>query len=214
LAAPVPLQEKVISRFADFTTPVSLRIGVGTYNINGGKHIRSIAYKDLSLADWLIESYKGTETPSLIDISDIPPKVEKPIDVYAIGFEEMVDLDAKNIVSASSDNAKAWAAELIKILDGFTLLTYHQLVGVCLFVFVRPEHASRIRDVAVENIKTGLGGAAGNKGAVGVRFNYLATSLAFVCSHFAAGQGNVSDRNADFDEAVKRLRCVPVALPL
>ena len=42
---------------------------------------------------------------------------EKVIDMYAIGFEEMVDLDAKNIVNASTENAKEWAIELGKTLN-------------------------------------------------------------------------------------------------
>ena len=105
--------------------------------------------------------------------------------MYAIGFEEMVDLDAKNIMNArysfaisqpqpettprldfSSENAKAWATELTKTLnrdEKFTLVTYQQLVGVCLYVFVRPELASQIRDVGVDCVKTGMGGATGNK---------------------------------------------------
>ena len=44
------------------------------------------------------------------------------------------------------------------------------------------------------------------KGSVAIRFNYFSTSLAFVCSHFAAHQNNISDRNADFEEAAKKLR--------
>ena len=30
----------------------------GTYNINGGKHFRSVVYKNVSLDDWLLDSYK------------------------------------------------------------------------------------------------------------------------------------------------------------
>ena len=74
---------------------------------------------------------------------------------------------------SSSENAKAWASELTKILnrdEKFTLVTYQQLVGVCLYVFVRPEFAPHIRDVAVDSVKTGMGGATGNKGAVAIRF--------------------------------------------
>lgn len=89
------------------------------------------------------------------------------IDIYAIGFEEMVDLDAKNIMNASKENAKEWALELGKTLNSreekYCLLTFHQLVGVCLYVFVRPQLASSIRDVLVEDVKTGMGGATGNK---------------------------------------------------
>ena len=40
---------------------------------------------------------------ALIDLSTDPKDEKKPIDVYAIGFEEMVDLDAKNIVNARLD---------------------------------------------------------------------------------------------------------------
>ena len=37
---------------------------------------------------------------ALIDLSESSTDEKKPIDIYAIGFEEMVDLDAKNIVNA------------------------------------------------------------------------------------------------------------------
>ena len=124
----------------------------------------------------------------LIDVSESPTDEKKPIDIYAIGFEEMVDLDAKNIMNASSDNAKGWASELHKILnrdEKFVLVTYYQLVGVCLYVFVKPELAPYIKDVAVDNVKTGMGGATGNKGAVAIRFRYHSTSLCFLCSLYS-----------------------------
>lgn len=35
---------------------MSARIAVGTYNVNGGKHFRSVVYKDLSLSDWLLDA--------------------------------------------------------------------------------------------------------------------------------------------------------------
>jgi hypothetical protein len=144
----------------------------------------------------------------LIDVSESPTDDKKPIDIYAIGFEEMVDLDAKNIVNASSDNAKGWASELTKILnrdEKYVLVTYLQLVGVCMYVFVKPELAPHIHDVSVDNVKTGMGGATGNKGAVAIRFRYYSTSMCFVCSHFAAGQNAISDRNNDYQEAVKQI---------
>ena len=84
---------------------------------------------------------------ALVDV-DEPPKDEKAIDIYAIGFEEMVDLDAKNIMNASKENAKEWALELTKTLcrdQSYCLITFHQLVGVCLYVFVRSELAGKIR---------------------------------------------------------------------
>ena len=39
---------------------------------------------------------------------------------------------------------------------------------------------------------------AGNKGGVAIRLECFDSSLCFVCSHFASGQSNVAERNADF----------------
>ena len=74
----------------------------------------------------------------------------KKVDFYAVGFEEMVDLDTKNIVSASGENARQWSLELESTLNkspglSYSLVTYTQLVGVCLYVFVRSELASQVR---------------------------------------------------------------------
>ena len=33
-------------------------MAVGTYNINGGKHFRSVVYKNVSLDDWLLDPHK------------------------------------------------------------------------------------------------------------------------------------------------------------
>lgn len=66
--------------------------------------------------------------------------------------------------TCSSENAKAWATELQKVLSRdreYVAVTYVQLVGVCLYLFIRKEHAPFIRDVAVDSVKTGLGGATG-----------------------------------------------------
>jgi hypothetical protein len=51
-------------------------------------------------------------------------------------------------VNASKENGKEWAVELAKTLnrsEKYCLLTFHQLVGVCLYVFVRPHLAPFIR---------------------------------------------------------------------
>ena len=61
----------------------------------------------------------------------------RKVDFYAVGFEEMVDLDTKNIVSTSGENARLWSQELLQTLNkdpdmSYSLVTYTQLVGVCL----------------------------------------------------------------------------------
>lgn len=132
----------------------------------------------------------------------------EPIDIVAVGFQEIVDLNASNIMAASSDNAKAWAEELQRTLSRdhqYVLLTYQQLVGVCLYIFIRPQHAAHIRDLAVDCVKTGLGGTTGNKGAAAIRFVLYGTSICFVAAHFAAGQSQVTERNADYAEITRKI---------
>ncbi len=48
----------MVKRWEDYTVPKPLTVIVGTYNVNGGKHFRSVVYKDLSLSDWLLDAAK------------------------------------------------------------------------------------------------------------------------------------------------------------
>jgi phosphatidylinositol-bisphosphatase len=72
-------------------------------------------------------------------------------------------------------------------------------------VYVRSKIAKNIRDVATDCVKTGLGGATGNKGAAAIRFVLNGTSFCFVCAHFAAGQSQVAERNADYAEITRKI---------
>uniref|UniRef100_A0A673B658 Synaptojanin-1 n=1 Tax=Sphaeramia orbicularis TaxID=375764 RepID=A0A673B658_9TELE len=188
--------------YQKYTRPKQIRVCVGTWNVNGGKQFRSIAFRNQTLNDWLLDAPKKAGHPEFQDSK------ANPIDIFAIGFEEMVELNAGNIVSASTTNQKLWAAELQKNISRdhkYVLLASEQLVGVCLFVFIRPQHAPFIRDVAVDTVKTGMGGATGNKGGVAIRLLFHTTSICFVCSHFAAGQSQVKERNDDYNEITRRL---------
>ena len=56
-ASPSILQT-MVQRASEYTRPQSLRVSVATYNVNGGKHFRSILCKNVSLADWLLDAHK------------------------------------------------------------------------------------------------------------------------------------------------------------
>ena len=71
-----------------------------------------------------------------------------------------------------------------------------------------------VRDVYVEDVKTGLGGATGNKGTVGISLTYQASSFVFLCSHLAAGQKEIQERNSDAGDALKKLQFGNVRLDL
>ncbi|XP_066988660.1 synaptojanin-1 isoform X2 [Macrobrachium rosenbergii] len=219
LYAPINVLRHVCQRSEEYTASIPLRVAVGTYNVNGGKHFRSLAYKHLSLDDWLLDSKRNAVQSSLVDTT---PEEEdrdiRPPDVFAIGFEEIVDLNATNIVQNTqwSENAASWGKELQKVIsrdEKFVMVTWSQLVGVALFVYVNEKHANHIRGVSVESVKTGMQGATGNKGGVGIRLVVRNTSMAFVCSHFAAGQKEVNERNNDYDSIARKL-IFPLGVPL
>ncbi|KAJ7342137.1 hypothetical protein JRQ81_009088 [Phrynocephalus forsythii] len=185
----------------EFTKLKRVRVAMGTWNVNGGKQFKSNILGSSELTDWLLDS------PKLSGVSEFQDD-HCPADIFAVGFEEMVELNAGNIVNASTTNRKMWGEQLQKALSRthrYILLTSAQLVGVCLFIFVRPYHVPFIRDVAVDTVKTGMGGKAGNKGAVAIRFQFHSTSLCFICSHLTAGQSQVKERNEDYKEITQKL---------
>ncbi|KAK3104004.1 hypothetical protein FSP39_023595 [Pinctada imbricata] len=211
LHAPGAILHSMVTSQDEYIDINNLRVFVGTWNVNGGKHFRSVAHKHESISDWLLDAAKIHNEKNQ-DGVDRSVDWEKPIDVYAIGFEEMVDLNASNIVSVSTTNAREWQKELTKTLSRdhkYVVLTSVQLVGVVLYVFIRPQLAPFVRDVATDIVKTGLGGATGNKGGVAIRFLCHSTSLCFVCAHLAAGQSQVNDRNNDYQE-ISRKMCFPM----
>ncbi|KAH0624865.1 hypothetical protein JD844_032731, partial [Phrynosoma platyrhinos] len=141
-SASAKILKNMCENFYKYSKPKKIRICIGTWNVNGGKQFRSIAFRNQTLTDWLLDA------PKIAGVSEFQDRRSKPVDIFAIGFEEMVELNAGNIVSASTTNQKLWAAELQKTISRdykYVLLASEQLVGVCLFVFIRPQHAPFIR---------------------------------------------------------------------
>ncbi|XP_052606847.1 synaptojanin-2 isoform X2 [Peromyscus californicus insignis] len=161
-------------RQSEFTNFKRVQIAVGTWNVNGGKQFRSNLLGTAELTDWLLDA------PQLSGAVDSQGD-GSPADVFAVGFEEMVELSAGNIVNASTTNRKMWGEQLQKAISR--------------------SH----RDVAIDTVKTGMGGKAGNKGAVGIRFQFHSTSFCFICSHLTAGQSQVKERNEDYREITHKL---------
>ena len=119
----------------------TLRFWVGTWNINGGKQFRSIAHKHRgeAIEDWLLDIAHLTlerhpepsevcylpalrhESASATDPSTRSGGLERGFDVYIVGFEEMVDLNASNIFNTSLVNQREWGAYLHKLLNSANL---------------------------------------------------------------------------------------------
>ena len=118
--APPVVLRAMVRRWEDYTFQKPLTVIVGTYNVNGGKHFRSVVYKDLSLSDWLLDaakiarssckinlnfsnwswwSYSLVNVAALVSLEE-DAELDSPADIYAVGFQEIVDLNAGNIVAA------------------------------------------------------------------------------------------------------------------
>lgn len=116
--------------YQKYTKPKQIRVCVGTWNVNGGKQFRSIAFRNQTLNDWLLDApkmaglqeFQGTNVIVFLQLVQnhickccsflqfycacflciflFTDNKVNPIDIFAIGFEEMVELNAGNIVSA------------------------------------------------------------------------------------------------------------------
>ncbi|CAM9113698.1 unnamed protein product [Ectocarpus sp. 13 AM-2016] len=176
------ISDRLMEREGNFCRYPSVTVFCGTYNVAGKKS------EGEDLGPWLKQC---TGEP----------------DIYALGFQEIVDLNAVNVAvsdSKSQQRAAIWRQELEKFLSTkrsrYTLIEHRSLVGIVLFVYVRANHIQdgAVKDVQATTARVGMMGVMGNKGAVVVRLSLYDSTLCFVCAHMAAKRANVLGRNADF----------------
>jgi len=102
-----------------------------------------------------------------------------------------------------SHQYRAWRDHLIRVVDEmiphekYTLLHTANLVGLFTCILVKTSERVQIRDVCAAQVKLGMGGLHGNKGALIVRFFIDDSSLCFINCHLAAGQTQTVHRNND-----------------
>lgn len=126
-------------------------------------------------------------------------------DIYCIGFQEIVDLNAGNLL-VDHNAAKPWEEKIERTLkQQFSLVASRHLVGISLSVYVRRNLYAEVSNVEAETVGVGIMGVGGNKGAVGIRFNLYNSSICLINSHLAAHQHNSAGRNSDFLNICARL---------
>ncbi|KAI9747963.1 MAG: hypothetical protein M1815_003720 [Lichina confinis] len=140
-------------------------------------------------------------------------------DVLVFGFQELVDLEdtkltAKNLFRSSkrketpnheqiSAQYRAWRDYLTRMVreylpsESYYLLHTATMVGLFTCVFAKTCQSESVRDVQSADVKCGMAGLYGNKGALVVRFAVDDSSLCFVNCHLAAGQSHTTHRNND-----------------
>ena len=180
-------------RQRDFCNPTVFSIFCGTWNVSD----KTLDEKD-TLSDWLL------------------PKDQFVADLFAIGFQEMVELSTMNVVfdgSKSTDRAMYWQRKITETFLShklrYVLIDERHLVGNLLCLYAKAELAPFIRGVRGATTPIGIMGVMGNKGAVVIRFRYHNTTVCLVCSHLSANRDNVLGRNADVRNINERTALYP-----
>ena len=140
-------------------------------------------------------------------------------DIFVFGFQELVDLEDQKVTVKSffkskkkdtnelehmSRQYRAWRDHLTACIDdmmpksnSYLLLHTASLVGLFTCIFVKTSLRGRISHVHAADVKRGMGGYHGNKGALIVRMLIDDSSLCFINCHLAAGQTQTMHRNND-----------------
>lgn len=139
-------------------------------------------------------------------------------DIIVFGFQELVDLEDKTATAKRflkpkkkegsdqermSHQYRDWRDFLVRSLDDYMsgdlyhLLHTAPLVGLFTCIFVKADLRDRISNLSSAEVKRGMGGLHGNKGAIAVRFMIDDTSLCFINCHLAAGQSQANSRHTD-----------------
>lgn len=144
-----------------------------------------------------------------------------PPEILVFGFQEVIDLEggtmsAKSLLnfgkkkeSKNTDQQyqarvyREWRDQLARCISkylpqyDYTELHTSSMVGLLSCIFIRANERRNVSNPAGNEVKCGMGGRHGNKGALLYRFVLDSSSLCFVNCHLAAGQSATAHRNND-----------------
>ena len=168
----------------EFSEISNLKIYVATWNVGGAELIQD---KNLNLDSWLL------------------PKDNKIIpDMYFVGFQEVVELKASNIIMANKEKMEQilndWDLKInssIQKIGKYKKFSEMNLIGINFYCYVLESQFDKISKISKKRIKTGMGGTTGNKGSCCINFDYENTSISVVCSHLSAGPKKSKNRQKE-----------------
>ena len=210
------VEHQLALRASEFTETKELLLFAGTWNVNAKK-----PRDEADLGPWLLHRIKckggkagaeddadsGDEGAAASSGAASTQKQFKAPDIYVIGFQEIVDLNAGNLL-VDHRASEPWEQFILRTLERtgktYCKVTTVHLVGLSMVVFVKEKHLSAVSDVRVDDVGVGIMGVGGNKGAVLVKMKIYKTVFCFINSHLAAHQGAVKARNADYWNICRR----------
>ncbi|KAG2453429.1 hypothetical protein HYH02_001652 [Chlamydomonas schloesseri] len=170
----------------------------GTWNVNETRPALS------SLAAWL---RAGAVNAHVVAIA----LQEVEMGTSSVAMDAARNLLYKTMLERGNQNAQWWAAELLAALTtagggaAWSRVGLRQMSGMLAMVFCRTELMPHVGEVATASVPCGVMGVGGNKGAVAVSMSVYRRRIMFVCSHFAAHQERVDERNDNYYKIVRQL---------
>lgn len=155
----------------------------------------------------------GIPPPDNLNLEDWLDTKSSSHDLYVLGFQEVVPLNAKNILGPENNSVSLkWNSLIGTTLNRnskrYSCVISKQMVGIMLTVWARDDLLPSIRNPTVSYVGCGIMGILGNKGSVSVSFLVHETSFCVICCHLASG-GKVGDeiyRNSNAMEIFSRTR--------
>ena len=170
----------------DFSLQENIKIFIGSWNTASTNLFK---HTNLNLDSWL-----------LVNQEVIP-------NIYVVGLQEVVELNAGNIVLNLEDREKIlleWAKKIensLKKIGNYKRLIAMNLVGINLYFYALEKDVDNITNLTKKYVKTGFGGA-GNKGSCCINFNYYSTTISIACSHLAAGEKKNKQRLKEISDVL------------
>jgi hypothetical protein len=123
-------------------------------------------------------------------------------DVLVVGVQELIELKPRSVLRGHSGNRSGRAAFEERIegaiasqgAGSYKKVCSYGMVGLAIFVYVREDLVTLVGNLQMKSVKTGFGGALGNKGAVCVRIRIGSINACFVNVHLASGTGKAKKR--------------------
>lgn len=164
-------------------------------------------YLNLFIGSWNVAGKEFPENHSIIQW--LYPKENMQIpDIYVLGFQEICNLNAKNIiVSHNSHKVESWKNIIIKNLNQlgkFSLVKCLDLIGIFIIILIKEELCEYIKNIDTIILRTGLYGTLGNKGSCLIRFEFDNYSFVFCCSHLKAGSSQANSRASEITEILNK----------
>ncbi|KAG8836172.1 hypothetical protein FRC17_009515 [Serendipita sp. 399] len=189
------VRKQIQVRTSEFSTSHTIKIRVGSFNVNG-------QLPDPSIANW-IRGLSAERTEAAKNILESP-------DILILGFQELDLSTGALLYSTSTILEEEWTSIILSTLNehsaSYVKFASRQLVGMLILGFVRKGQRPYIAEISTTSLGTGLMGMMGNKGAVGLRFRFRSTVITCVCSHLPANDGMGEKRNYDYLQISHRMQ--------